>query len=144
MVRFFSIVLALWTALAAGLVSTAPAHAWGWNLNHEPRLCDDPHILGRIESKFRYQVRHVPHLPDVEITAFHRIHERRYIPFDEQHPIARRYCAASAMLSDGRKRAIFYLIEDRMGFAGVGDNVEFCVPGFDRWFVYNGRCRVLR
>jgi hypothetical protein len=31
-----------------------------------------------------------------------------------------------------------------MGFAGMGDNVEFCVSGFDRWYVYNGRCRVLR
>ena len=31
-----------------------------------------------------------------------------------------------------------------MGFVGIGDNVEFCVSGFDRWMVYNGRCRVLR
>ena len=31
-----------------------------------------------------------------------------------------------------------------MGFASIGDNVEFCVAGFDRWMVYNGRCRVLR
>ena len=28
-------------------------------------------------------------------------------------------------------------------FASIGDNVEFCVSGFDRWMVYNGRCRVL-
>jgi hypothetical protein len=36
------------------------------------------------------------------------------------------------------------LIEGRMGFAGIGENVEFCVSGFDRWLVYNGRCRVLQ
>ena len=35
-------------------------------------------------------------------------------------------------------------IEEGMGFASIGDNVEFCVSGFDRWMVYNGRCRVLR
>jgi capsid protein len=46
--------------------------------------------------------------------------------------------------SDGADRDIWYLIEEGMGFASIGDNVEFCVSGFDRWYVYNGRCRVLR
>ena len=31
-----------------------------------------------------------------------------------------------------------------MGFASIGDGVEFCVSGFDRWNVYNSGCRVLR
>ncbi len=86
----------------------------------------------------------MPHLPDVDIVEFRKIHQHRYIPFGEQRPIARRYCGATAELSDGKRRTIWYLIEDRMGFAGVGDGVEFCVSGFDRWFVYNGRCRVVR
>ena len=70
-------------------------------------------------------------------------------------PIARRYCGATVELSDGRRRDIWYLIEERMGFATLldgfhlanetrGSNVEFCVAGFDRWMVYNGACRVLR
>lgn len=62
----------------------------------------------------------------------------------ESRPIARRYCGATARLSDGRKRYVWYLIENPMGYAGVGNNVEFCVTGFDRWYVYSGRCRVLR
>lgn len=140
MSRFVSIFVAGWAALASVVAFSAPAMAW----DREARLCDDPHILSRIESKFSYQVKHVPHLPQVAITEFQRIQERRYIPFDDEHPIARRYCAASALLSDGQKRAVFYLVEDRMGFVGIGDNVEFCVSGFDRWFVYNGRCNVLR
>lgn len=108
------------------------------------RDCDDKAVLSRIVSKFRHQVRNVPHLPDVEIVDFRKIHEHRYLPFREDRPIARRYCGAKVELSDGRKREMWYLIEDRMGFAGVGDGVEFCVSGFDRWYVYNGRCRVLR
>jgi hypothetical protein len=108
------------------------------------RYCDDGAILARIVSKFRHQVTYVPNLPDVDIVHFGRIHERRYIPYGEWRPIARRYCAATAHLSDGRKRKVWYLIEDRMGFAGVGDGVDFCVSGFDRWHVYNGHCRVLR
>ena len=58
--------------------------------------------------------------------------------------IARRYCGGTANMSDGQQRTIWYLIEDGMGLAGMGDNVEFCISGLDRWLVYNGSCRVLR
>jgi hypothetical protein len=119
-------------------------------------ICASPSVLARIKTNFRYQVTHVPHLPDVEITDFRRIHEHRYIPADgDNRPIARRYCGATVELSDGDHRDIWYLIEERMGFATLldgfglanevrGSNVEFCVAGFDRWMVYNGACRVLR
>ena len=52
--------------------------------------------------------------------------------------------ARTVILSDGDARDIWYLIEEGQGYASIGDNVEFCVSGFDRWYVYNGRCRVLR
>ena len=106
--------------------------------------CAQPRHLSRITNRFAYQVRHVPDLPLVSITEFRDIHERRYLPEDEDHQISRRYCAGTVLLSDGHSRDIWYLIEGRMGFVGIGDNVEFCVSGFDRWYVYNGRCRVLR
>lgn len=108
------------------------------------RDCDDPGILERIRHKFDYQVTHVPHLPDVSITSFSRVHQHRYLAAKETRPIARRYCGATARLSDGRKRYVWYLIENPMGYAGIGNNVEFCVNGSDRWYVYSGRCRVLR
>ncbi len=106
--------------------------------------CSADKYLNRIVERFRYQVRNVPNLPDVEITEFRRIHEHRYLPESEEWPIARRYCGATVDLSDGRSRDIWFLIESKMGFASIGDNVEFCVSGFDRWLVYNGRCRILR
>lgn len=109
-----------------------------------PGVCAEQRYLSRITHRFRYQVTHVPNLPDVEITAFHGIHEHRYKEASERWPIGRRYCGATAELSDGRQRDVWYLIEEGMGFASIGDNVEFCVSGFDRWYVYNGRCRVLR
>ena len=138
--RFASPSLAALLALAGAISVTGTASAG----DRSARLCDDGAILSRIVSKFRHQVRNVPHLPDVEIADFRKIHQHRYLPYKENRPIARRYCGATAVLSDGRKRTVWYLIEDRMGFAGVGDGVEFCVSGFDRWKVYNGRCRVLR
>ena len=100
--------------------------------------------MAKIADRFRYQAFNVHHLPDVRITELRDIHEHRYLPYSEDWPIARRYCGATVDLSDGRSRTIWYLIEDGMGLAGMGDNVEFCVSGFDRWMVYNGRCRVLR
>lgn len=127
-------------ALAALLLAATPAFAG----ERVARECDDPGILSRIRSKFDHQVRHVPHLPGVAITDFRRIHQHRYLPAREKWPIARRYCGATAQLSDGRERYVWFLIENPMGYAGIGNNVEFCVTGFDRWYVYSGRCRVLR
>lgn len=111
----------------------------------ESGVCAEPWVLRKITERFRYQVRHVPHLPDVAITDFRRIHEHRYLPsLGEERPIGRRYCGATVILSDGHGRDIWYLIEEGMGYASIGDNVEFCVAGFDRWNVYDGYCRVLR
>lgn len=135
-------------ACVAGILAGAPGTAIAADLAvySEPGYgpCADARVLSRISDKFRYQVKHVPNLPDVEIAEFRRIHEHRYEPRQEDHPIARRYCGATALLSDGHQRDVWYLIEEGMGFAGfIGDNVEFCVSGFDRWKVYDGRCRVL-
>jgi capsid protein len=145
-------------ALAAGIVAGAmvtggKASAADPSVSYveDPGLCGQSWVLRAITHRFRHQVKNVPNLPDVSIVDFSRIHERRYIPFSDDRvpfadnePIARRYCGATVALSDGYYRDIWYLIEEGQGFAGVGDNVEFCVSGFDRWYVYNGRCRVLR
>lgn len=107
-------------------------------------ICSQSWVLRAITHRFRHQVTHVPNLPNVGIANFYGIYEQRYLPSDEDHPIGRTYCGATVALSDGYNRDIWYLIEEGQGFAGVGDNVEFCVAGFDRWYVYNGACRVLR
>lgn len=107
-------------------------------------VCNVPSVLNRISSKFVHQVRNVPNLPQVAISDFHRIHLRRSEPASEKWPIARHYCGAKVTLSDGLDRDIWYLIEEGQGYASLGDNVEFCVSGFDRWLVYNAHCRVLQ
>lgn len=151
------------TAALLGVASLAPvaqpvqaADSLGEEYSNGATVCAAPSVLKRITKRFDYQVKHVPNLPQVAIIDFRRIHENRYIPADGlDRPIARRYCQATVELSDGGSREIWYLIEERMGFAtlldGVGladevrgSNVEFCVAGFDRWMVYNGACRVLR
>ncbi len=132
-------------AIAAGTAASKPANAFELRIwDGEARVCDDQRILRKIERRFRRQVVDVPNLPDVEIEAINRIHQHRYLPAHEDRPIARRYCHGTAQLSDGRHKKIWFLIEDHQGFAGIDDNVEFCVSGFDRWNVYNSYCRILR
>jgi capsid protein len=141
--------LLLAAALAATVCTSTVRAADYLSGSGEPQAvgeCAEPRYLAKITKGFDHQVKHVPNLPDVAITDFRNIHEHRYEPgyeTDSDAPIARRYCGAKVVLSDGRSRDLWYLIESRMGFAGMGDNVEFCVSGFDRWNVYNGRCRVL-
>ncbi|MFC5989817.1 hypothetical protein [Limoniibacter endophyticus] len=109
-------------------------------------LCGKAGVLNRVTSGFRHQVRNVPNLPQVEITEFQQIYERRYEPATYGgSDIPRHYCQATVSMSDGYSRTVYYLVEEGMGFVGMGgNNVEFCVPGFDRWHVYNGACRVVK
>ena len=144
MTRFAGLLLASMLALGGSVVAAVAADPVAVSID-EPGICGNQKVLGRIASRFSHQVRHVPHLPQVEIADFERIRESRHLPkIAGERPIDRRYCQARAWLSDGRSRDVWYLIEKPMGFAGIGSNVEFCVSGFDRWNVYNGRCRVLR
>ncbi|TPK81121.1 hypothetical protein FJ934_17430 [Mesorhizobium sp. B2-4-12] len=139
--------ISLCTPFTAPLGVTQAVHAAdviGIYSEDDGSICGESWVLNKITHRFAYQVHHVPHLPDVAITDFHNIHQHRYQLASEQWPIGRHYCRATVSLSDGRDRSIFYLIEEGQGFASIGDNVEFCVSGFDRWMVYNGRCRVLR
>ena len=106
--------------------------------------CDTPWVLSAIQNRFRIQARNVLHNDGLTIDRFSRVHQHRLITDNARRPIERRYCGADVHMSDGRKRYVWYLVEDRMGFTGLGDNVEFCVTGLDRWKVYGGRCRVLQ
>lgn len=140
--------LAFTALLAAGAAVFAGSKAEAADLTgvyvEDSGICGEAWVLNTISKRFDHQVRHVPNLPDVSITDFRRIHQHHYLPAREDRPIGRRYCGATVDLSDGRPRDIWYLIEEGQGFASMGDNVEFCVAGFDRWMVYNGRCRILR
>ena len=142
----FAALVSLSTPLGASLGFTQAASAadLGVYTCDDGSVCGEAWVLSKITDRFNYQVHNVPHLPDVAITDFRNIRQHRYQRASEEWPIGRHYCRATVSLSDGRDRSIFYLIEEGQGFASIGDNVEFCVSGFDRWMVYNGRCRVLR
>ncbi|MGB3536836.1 MAG: hypothetical protein WBA42_01620 [Mesorhizobium sp.] len=140
----FAALIGILTPLAAAPAAFAADLPGYVDYGNDAGVCSESWVLSKITHRFRHQVRHVPNLPDVEIVDFRGIRQHRYQPASDTWPIGRRYCGATVALSNGLDRTIWYLIEEGQGFASVGDNVEFCVSGFDRWMVYNGRCRVLR
>jgi capsid protein len=141
---FFAASLALGVALSSAAPVMAADYIQG-SAGYDD-TCGQARVLNRIVSNFSYQVQHVPDLPQVAIDDFSNVHQTRYEPSvdPEMAAVARHYCRATAHLSDGKERSIWYLVEEGQGFASTGDNVEFCLAGFDRWRVYDGSCRTLR
>src|SRR3954452_12522091 len=79
----------------------------------------------------------------LQITGYDRVHEVAFRPWQSDN-IPRRYCAATAMVSDGKPRPVYYSIVEDGGFASFGDGVEFCVVGLDRNWAYNPACKAAR
>jgi hypothetical protein len=65
-------------------------------------------------------------------------------PYAEPGIVERTYCMADSMMTDGQLRTVYYTIEYGMGFASIGDYVDFCVLGLDPWRVHDGACRTVR
>ncbi|WP_419910622.1 hypothetical protein [Hoeflea sp.] len=125
-------------ALILGTV--APAEAFGW---HRFAACDSPAVLRTITHRFSIADRNVLHR-DLAIEDYYNLHQNRYMPSTDTKFIARRYCHGQVAMSDGHTRTIWFLIESGQGFAGVGDNVEFCISGLDPWHIYGANCRSVR
>jgi hypothetical protein len=79
----------------------------------------------------------------LQITGYDRVHEIAFRPWQSDN-IPRRYCAATAMVSDGKPRQVYFSIIEDGGFASFGDGVEFCVVGLDRNWAYNPACKAAR
>lgn len=141
---FISLPLICALSLLNTSAMVGPASAGWFKSDREALACDDAGVLKRITSKFRTQAREVHHDKALAIESYDGVHQHRYVEESEFRPIARRYCGAVVNLNDGRRRTIWYLVERGTGFASIGDNVEFCISGFDRWNVYNNSCRILR
>lgn len=104
--------------------------------------CAAPKVLDKIVSRFNEADRSLWR-NGVRVRSITRSHEHAYNIYADS-PINRRYCQAKAWMSNGRSRTMHYLIEQGMGLAGFGWEVEYCLYGSDRWHAYGGWCRVLR
>jgi hypothetical protein len=125
--------LALFLIVGVG----APAQAW-WSKGYLPACISGP-VVATIKQNFAYADRRTFHW-GVGIKSFTGIHETPQ-QIRSASLIARRYCRGTALLSDGRRSEVVYLIESKQGFASIGWRVQSCLPAYDPWHVYDGWCR---
>jgi hypothetical protein len=76
---------------------------------------------------------------DLKLVGFEQIQEVAWQPW-APGTIPRRFCSASALISDGVRRSMYYSITEDAGMIGVSYGVEFCVVGLDREWSYQPAC----
>ena len=143
----FAVTLGL--AVAAGVL---PASAASWLEKNfwlsGPRydalvpVCEDPEALWKIQSRFAEKEGKFWQ-SDLQLVGFERVQEIAFRPWAEQ-TIPRRFCRALVLVSDGKKRPLYYSIIEDAGMIGMTWGVEWCVVGLDRNWAYNPACKMAR
>jgi hypothetical protein len=114
----------------------------GPRYDHDVPLCDERGPLDEIATGFGVKESQY-WKSSLKIVAFENIREIAWEPWSAG-TIPRRYCTASAVVSDGKKHALSYSIIEDGGMSGAGYGVEWCVAGLDRNWAYNPACRAAR
>ncbi|AFL49490.1 hypothetical protein ABIE78_004739 [Sinorhizobium fredii] len=134
-------------SLAAGAANSAAAADYAEvpvvRHTYDIGACGNPSVLGFITRRFDYKAANYLHA-NLAIAEIRELGQSRFEPRDYTHLVEREYCYGTAVMSDGVRRPLWYLIERPWGFAGVGSNVEFCIGGLDPWYVYGAHCSSLR
>ncbi len=105
--------------------------------------CTDTGVLNRVSEKFAYADAHLT-FTGLRIAGYDDI-EQTDLKMGGPSLIDRRYCVATAWMSDGSQSEVVYLIEGpKLGTFSIGYHVESCVPGFDVYRVHDAWCRSIR
>lgn len=104
--------------------------------------CFDPAVLEDITTAFAERETRFWR-SDLRIRAYERIRPLAYRPWGLD-TIPRRFCTATAILSDGVKRQVDYSVREDLGTIGFTFGVEWCVVGLDRNMAYAPACRMAR
>jgi hypothetical protein len=112
---------------------------WLSGPRYEGRVAPCEGALTKITSQFRE--RELTYWnSDLQITAFSRVHEVAFRPWQSDN-IPRRYCSAEVILNDGKAHALHYSIIEDGGFAGFDQGIDWCVTGLDRNWAFNPACK---
>jgi hypothetical protein len=138
------IVAALAFATASGLAQAAdlPGRIAVPERLEAATACASPHVVGRILERFAW----------AERTTWHRGFVMASLdnprlsghPYFEPGLIRRDYCMADSLMTNGSAYTVYYAIEYGVGFASIGNYVDFCVLGLDPWRVHDGGCRTVQ
>ena|SRR6186997_550503 len=139
--------------LVAGLVvlgAAAPAKAANWleqnfylsGPRYDGALPECEAALDTVASRFALKEGRFWN-SSLQILSFEKVRQIAYRPW-AYGTIPRRFCSATATVSDGRKHKVSYSIGEDTGFIGATWGVEWCVDGLDRNWAYNPRCKMAR
>jgi len=109
-------------------------------------LCDDAGVRKEVTARIADAI--PAYYDGLEVRAIDHV-EQSQVTVDDPSTLARRYCTARLALSAEPKQPpieqfAYYMVEERAGFVGVSWSVEVCLPGRDKWRVYDGACRTVR
>lgn len=117
--------------------------AWAPLANaHALPQCDDGSVLAKVNRQLLIAEKNVVQSGDPVI----EIKRSRQTKLRDKGPraMAQRYCRAKGVTRQGRKKTVFYLIEEHAGFASIGYGVEACISNRDPWKVHGAYCRSVR
>ena len=137
-------------ALAAAFLAVAPSGAREVTPAEERVIpytaklpvCGDPGVLAMVSNQFAEKEAQFWN-SDLTIVEYERIHPLAFKPWGLD-TIPRRYCTATATLSNQRRHRVDYSVREDLDFIGAGWGVEFCVQGLDRNWAYAPACRMAR
>lgn len=104
--------------------------------------CQNQSVLNRIAGKFAWAERNTWRRGFVidEIISPRLNYQVLNGPTSIRHD----HCLARAVMTDGRVRNLYYMVERGQGFASIGNRVQFCIVGLDPWRVYGAACSTVR
>lgn len=109
---------------------------------HKLPDCDASSVLAKVSRQILIAEKNVVKSGD----AIGELKYSRQLKVRENGPrvFAQRYCRAKGITQSGRSKTVYYLIEEKNGFIGIGYGVESCVLGRDPWKVHGANCRSVR
>ena len=137
-----SLILAVAAAFSMSLLSVAsPAKAFSGGTFPS---CDAPQVLNYIQNRFVWTDRHVIKRGLAIDSISQNPSQTAWSMATSTGPSRGSICRGTAHMNDGKQRTIWWLIEGGMGFAGLRDNLEFCISGLDPFKVHGAWCRSVR
>ena len=136
--------------IAITIAAAIPAQAANWleknfylsGPNYDGILPACEAALGKIAWRFAQKESRYWN-SNAQILGFERVREIAYRPW-ASGTIPRRFCTATALVSDGRRHTVNYWIGEDTGMIGASWGVEWCVVGYDRNWAYNPGCKMAR
>ena len=105
-------------------------------------VCGDPGVLALVSNQFAEKESQFWN-SELTIVEYDRIHPLAFKPWGLD-TIPRRFCTATATLSNSRRHRVDYSVREDLDFLGNGWGVEFCVQGLDRNWAFSPACRMAR